>query len=107
MGDLTKEGIKKSNKEIERNLLNITNISIEFAITMFGIFLLFITFLISVSLDTPENLNSLIEYFKTQRTLVILSYLGILITFSGIALMIFSFYQSWKDAINRIYEELK
>lgn len=103
----TKEEIENSNKGNKLNLLNIPDINIELIITIVGILLLFITFLISVSLSTPENLNKLVDYFETQRALLILNYLGLLVTFSGITFMIFSFYQSWKDAINKIYEKMK
>ncbi len=101
--------MKQNNSNEGSNLkfLDIQDIGIEFVITMLGIFLLFITFSVSVTLRTPENLNDLVKFFETQRILLIFNYLGLLITFLGIALMIYSFFTAWKDAINKIYEKLK
>jgi len=96
-----------SNEESNLKLLDIPDIGIEFVITMLGIFLLFITFSVSVTLRTPENLNDLVKFFETQRILLIFNYLGLLITFLGIALMIYSFYKAWKDVIIKVYEKLK
>lgn len=101
--------MKQNNSNEGSNLkfLDIQDIGIEFVITMLGILLLFITFSFSVTLRTPENLNDLVKFFETQRILLIFNYLGLLITFLGIALMIYSFFTAWKDAINKIYEKLK
>lgn len=76
-------------------------------VAVFGIFLLLITFFISLSLGTPEKLGDIEGYYNTIKAVYALQFIGLVITFSGIILMVYSFYLSWKEAMEKLFEKLK
>ena len=78
-----------------------------FGLAVIGILLLVVTFLISLFLGAPETLSEIEGWYHTLRILYIAQFLGLVLTFSGIVWMIDSFYHSWKEAINKVYEKLK
>lgn len=88
------------------NRLNISN-SKGLVISIIGIFLLVVSFIISLFLGTPNTLGGIEGWYNTIRVLYISQFLGLVITFSGIVIMINSFHNSWKTAINKVYEKLK
>ena len=95
------------NKETEKNSPAIPDLTLELIVTIFGIFLLLLTFVLAITQSEPRDLSGLIEYFRTQRSLLILSYLGFIVTFLGLSFMIYSFYHSWKETVDKIYKKLK
>ena len=100
------QSVQDEEKKIEQiNHLSIPGIE-GLGVAVFGILLLVATFIISLSLGLPK-LNELEGYYNTIKALYICQFLGLVITFSGLVIMIQSFYTSWKDSINKLYEKLK
>lgn len=89
-----------------KNYLSIPKLR-GFAVSLFGIFLLSLAFLISLSLTAPTDFEEFEAYYNTVNSLYFIQFLGLVITFAGIVDMISSFYKSWKNAINKIYEKLE
>jgi hypothetical protein len=53
-------------EKFQQKPLDIPDIIIESAITIFGIMLLLITFLISVTLRMPQDLNDIVKFSKRK-----------------------------------------